>query len=70
MMNVRELRRRYGLTRRQFCEIFEIPYRTVQSWELGLRPCPEYLFRMAEMLLYLSDMLGGLEAFQEEEKKK
>ena len=39
-----ELRDRTGMTRREFCEYFEIPYRTLQDWELGNRKMPEYLF--------------------------
>lgn len=64
MGNVKDLREKYGLTRRQFCDAFGIPYVTVQSWELGLRSCPVYVFRMMDMLLELSERLGGLEAFK------
>ena len=64
MNDVRSLREKYGLSRQQFCDVFEIPYRTLQSWELGLRVCPVYVFRMMEQLLELSARLGGLEAFK------
>lgn len=64
-MDVKELREKYGLSRQQFCDVFCIPYRTLQSWELGARSCPAYVFRMIEMLLYLSDRTGGLSAFKE-----
>lgn len=64
MNDVRSLREKYGLSRQQFCDAFEIPYRTLQSWELGLRVCPVYVFRMMEQLLELSARLGGLEAFK------
>lgn len=64
MNDVKQLRERYGLTRDQFCDVFCIPYRTLQSWELGDRRCPFYVFRMMEMLLELSDRFGGLEAFK------
>ena len=64
MGNVKDLRERFGLTREQFCDAFCIPYRTLQSWELGLRRCPLYVFRMMEMLLELSERTGGLEAFK------
>lgn len=36
------------MTRREFCEYFEIPYRTLQDWELGNRKMPEYLLRLME----------------------
>lgn len=41
-----ELRERTGMTRREFCEYFEIPYRTLQDWELGNRKMPDYLLRL------------------------
>ena len=65
MGDVKELRERFGLTRDQFCDVFCIPYRTLQSWELGARRCPLYVFRMMEMLLELAERSGGLQAFKE-----
>ena len=62
--DVRVLREQYGLTRKQFCEALEIPYRTVQAWELGDRSCPLYTYMMIKKLLELSDRFGGLEAFK------
>ena len=41
-----ELRRESGMSRKEFCEYFGIPYRTVQDWELGNRKIPEYLLRL------------------------
>ena len=69
MVDVKQLRERYGLTREQFCDIFEIPYRTLQSWELGARKCPVYVFRMMDTLLDLSVRFGLLEAFKKGETK-
>ena len=43
-----ELRESTGMTRKEFCEYFEIPYRTVQDWELGNRKMPDYLLRLME----------------------
>ena len=45
-MTFKELRLASGMDRREYAEYFEIPYRTVQSWELGNRECPEYLIRL------------------------
>lgn len=61
---IRELREKYGLSRKQFCDALEIPYRTVQAWELGDRSCPLYTYMMISKLLELSDRFGGLEAFR------
>lgn len=50
-MTFKELRERSGMTRPEFAEYFGIPYRTVQSWELGDRKCPEYLISLMEYKL-------------------
>lgn len=41
-----KLRKGIGMNRREFAEYFNIPYRTVQDWELGNRQMPDYLFRL------------------------
>ena len=41
-----ELRVSTGMNRKQFCEYFQIPYRTMTDWELGNRTMPDYLFRL------------------------
>lgn len=40
------LRTTTGMTRKEFCKYFEIPYRTLQDWELGNRKMPDYLLRL------------------------
>lgn len=47
-----QLRERTGLNRREFCELFEIPYRTVTDWELGNRHAPAYVVRLMEYYIY------------------
>lgn len=51
MMTFKELREGSGMARGQFAEYFDIPYRTVQNWELGLRECPEYLLKLMQYKL-------------------
>lgn len=51
-----ELRNSTGLTRKEFCEYFEIPYRTLQDWELGNRKMPEYLLRLMEYKIKMEDL--------------
>ena len=41
-----KLRASTGMTRKEFCEFFGIPYRTLQDWELGNRTIPDYLLRL------------------------
>jgi DNA-binding transcriptional regulator YiaG len=43
-----ELRTSTGLNRKVFAEYFKIPYRTMQDWELGNNPMPEYVYRLIE----------------------
>lgn len=51
-----ELRKSTGMNRRQFAEYFDIPYRTMQDWELGNRKMPEYLFRLMEYKVRMESM--------------
>lgn len=50
-MDFKELRQRSGLSRHKFADLFGIPYRTVQNWELGLRECPDYLLNLMRYYL-------------------
>ena len=68
MDGVKELRKRYNLTRQQLSDLFGIPLRTVHSWELGERSCPVYLFRMLEDMLEVKRRSGALERFREGER--
>lgn len=50
-MTFKELREASGMSRQQFIDYFGIPYRTIQSWELGDRQCPTYLLELMEYKL-------------------
>jgi DNA-binding transcriptional regulator YiaG len=50
-MTIKELRTASKLSRHQFAEYFNIPYRTLQNWELGTRECPQYLLDLMEYKL-------------------
>ena len=45
---VKILREQMGVNRREFCDYFEIPYRTVQDWEAEKRELPEYVLKLME----------------------
>ena len=45
---IKELRESTGMNRKQFCEYFQIPYRTVTEWELDHRHAPEYVLRLLQ----------------------
>lgn len=50
-MTIKELRIKSGMNIKAFAEYFNIPYRTVQNWELGTRECPPYLLELIEYKL-------------------
>ncbi len=56
-----ELRTSIGMNRREFAEYFEIPYRTIQDWELGNRKMPEYLVRLMRYKVQIENEKGQLE---------
>lgn len=43
-----ELRESTGMNRKEFCDYFGIPYRTVTEWERDNRHAPEYVIRLLE----------------------
>ena len=45
---IKELRKSTGMNRKEFCEYFNIPYRTVTEWERDNRHAPEYVIRLLE----------------------
>ena len=47
-MCIRDRRESTGMNRKEFCEFFGIPYRTVTDWELDNRHAPEYVLRLLE----------------------
>ena len=44
--SIKKLRESTGMNRKEFCEYFGIPYRTVTEWERGTRKMPDYVFRL------------------------
>ncbi|MCD7847992.1 MAG: helix-turn-helix domain-containing protein [Oscillospiraceae bacterium] len=47
-MTIREMRRGLGDTQSEFAERYNIPFRTIQNWETGLRKPPEYIVELLE----------------------
>ncbi len=56
---VKALREEMQLNRREFCDYFSIPYRTVQDWECGKRVMPDYVLRLLEYKIRMDQMLQG-----------
>lgn len=51
------LRKETGMNRKQFCEYFDIPYRTMTDWELGNRTMPDYLLRLMKYKVEMENLL-------------
>lgn len=45
------VREHSGMNMTDFGKYFNIPFRTVQNWELGKRKCPDYLLELMEYKL-------------------
>lgn len=48
---IKELRESVRMNKTQFAEHLEIPYRSIQNWESGVRQCPDYVIRLIEYRL-------------------
>lgn len=47
-MDIREMRLQLGDTQSEFAARYQIPFRTVQNWETGVRKPPEYMVNLLE----------------------
>lgn len=48
---VDELIKKSNMSKKEFADYFGIQYRTLQTWTLGTRKCPEYLVNLMEYKL-------------------
>lgn len=53
---IKELRESTGMNRREFCDYFQIPYRTVTEWERNNRHAPEYVVRLLEYYIRIENL--------------
>lgn len=53
---IKELRESTGMNRKEFCEYFQIPYRTVTEWERDNRHAPEYVLRLLEYYIRMEKL--------------
>jgi len=49
---IKENRERENASRKEFCEVFGIPYRTLQDWELENTPISAYLKELLDYAIY------------------
>ena len=55
--SMKELRESTGLNRKEFCEKFDIPYRTMTEWELGHRSAPPYVYRLLSYYVEMQEKI-------------
>ena len=53
---IKELRESTGMNRKEFCEYFDIPYRTVTEWERDMRHAPDYVVRLLEYYIRMEKL--------------
>lgn len=46
MTTIKSERIKHGLTQEQLSKMTDIPVRTIQNWESGIRKCPSYVEKM------------------------
>ena len=56
-IEIKKLRESTGMNRKEFCECFDIPYRTVTEWERGTRNAPEYVLRLLAYYIRMENMV-------------
>lgn len=50
-MDIKELRKLTGLSQTAFGEKYDIPMRTIQNWEKGVRVPPTYVVKLLERVV-------------------
>ena len=56
-LQIKELREKMGMNRREFSDYYGIPYRTVQDWEAEKRELPDYLLRLLKYRAEIEQMI-------------
>ena len=53
---IKKLRESTGMNRKEFCERFEIPYRTMTEWENDGRHAPDYVIRLLAYYIKMENL--------------
>lgn len=56
-MNIAEMRNYIGVSRAEFSRRYNIPLRTLESWEAGVRIPPEYVLQLLEESVRRTDIV-------------
>ena len=60
-----ELRKETGMSRKEFCVYFEIPYSTLTDWELGKKKMPDYVLRLLQYKAGMEKLIKKSAALEE-----
>jgi DNA-binding transcriptional regulator YiaG len=52
---VKKIREMTGMNRKEFCEYFQIPYRTMTDWERDTRHAPDYVIRLLDYYIRMNE---------------
>ena len=55
---IKKMRKDSSMTQKAFAEYFEVPRRTLEDWERGIRKPPEYLVRLMAYKLRMEGLIG------------
>ena len=58
------------MSRKDFCDYFQIPYRTVTDWESGKRHAPDYVIRLLEYYIQLNLLKNDSKPLESDGLKK
>ena len=64
-MDIREMRKQLGCTQSEFASRYNIPFRTVQNWETGLRKPPEYIVNLLNNQVLKDNTISIIKKFGE-----
>ena len=57
-IEIKKLREATGMNRKEFCECFNIPYRTVTESERATRNAPDYVLRLLAYYVKMENMVN------------
>lgn len=46
MNGVRALRKKCGMSQKEFAKFFQVPIGTVRNWDQGVSKCPPYVIKL------------------------
>lgn len=57
---LKKIRQETGMTQKAFAQYFQIPLRTYEQWERGIREMPEYLLRLMLYKIRIEHLADGV----------